>query len=331
MRTKVLVSTVPFGEVGRRPIEMLEEAGLDWEMNPLGRRPTEAELAELIEGFEVIISGLESITEDVMDRAPGLRFISRATVGLETIDLNAARERGISIAHTPGANSQAVAELTVHHLLSLLRHVAQVDGALRRGEWDQLMGRELSEITVGVLGVGRIGKRVIRHLSSFGPKFMANDIAPDKTFGEKFEVQWAEKEEIFREADVVTLHLPATSSTFGLIGERELSMMKPGTLLINTARGVIVDEGALAAALRSGHLGGAAVDVFHEEPYKGELTQLPNCILTPHVGARTRVSRLQMELEAAENVICFLQGKPVPGLVPEDQYEIQRLIAEKMG
>ena len=130
---------------------------------------------------------------------------------------------------------------------------------------------------------------------------------------------------------MVTLHLPATPSTFGLIGERELSMMKPGTLLINTARGVIVDEGALAAALQSGHLGGAAIDVFHEEPYKGELTQLPNCILTPHVGARTRVSRLQMELEAAENVICFLQGKPVPGLVPEEQYEIQRLIAEKMG
>lgn len=327
MASRVLVSTVPFGEIDPKPVEMLESAGAALARNPLGRRPTEDELAGMLqEGFDAVIAGLEPFTPRVLDAARGLRLISRATVGLETVDLNAARERGVLVAHTPGANARAVAELTLGHLLALLRGVHRSHDALRRGEWLQHMGRTLGEITLGVIGAGRIGKRVMRHASDFGAKLLANDLAPDAAFGDRHGVTWAEKEEIYRRADAVSLHVPATPMTVGLIGEAELAMMKKGAFLINTARGVLVDEDALARALRSGHLGGAAVDVFAEEPYRGVLAEAPNCVLTAHLGARARSARLRMEADAARNVLCFLAGEPVPGLAPEEEYEMQRAV-----
>ncbi len=327
MALRVLLSTIPFGEIDPKPVHMLESAGVDYVRNPLGRRPNEAEFAEMIrDGFDAVIAGLEPFTPKVLDLAAGLRLISRATVGLETVDLNAARDRDIRVAHTPGANAQAVAELTLSHLLSLLRGVHHSHNALTRGEWVQFMGRTLDEITLGVVGVGRIGKRVIRHASAFGAKIIANDLTPDVEFGERYSVTWVEKEEIYRRADAVSLHVPATPMTVGLVGEGELAMMKRGAFLINTARGVVVDEVALVRALRSGHLGGAGIDVFPEEPYRGVLAQAPNCILTAHLGARARSARLQMELDATENVLCFLESRPIPGLVPDEEYEMQRVV-----
>ena len=189
------------------------------------------------------------------------------------------------------------------------------------------MGRTLDEITLGVIGVGRIGKRVIRHVSGFGAKIIANDLVPDAEFGECYGVEWAEKEDIYRRADAVSLHVPATPKTIHMMGEDEFAMMKKGAFLINTARGVIVDDEALARALRSGSSWGVpGIDVFPEEPYRGVLVGAPNCILTAHLGARARSSRLQMELDATENVLCFLAGEPIPGLVPDEEYEMQRII-----
>ncbi len=327
MPPRVLLSTVPFGEIDPKPLTMLEGAGVECARNPLGRRPGEAELASMLgEGFDAVIAGLEPFTPKVLDAARGLRLISRATVGLETVDLNAARERGVLVAHTPGANAQAVAELALNHLLSLLRGVHRSHDALRRGEWLQVMGRTLEEITLGVIGAGRIGRRVIRHAAAFGAKILANDLAPDEAFGERHGVEWTEKEEIYRRADAVSLHVPATPATVGLIGEAELAMMKKGAFLINTARGVLVDEEALARALGSGRLGGAGIDVFSEEPYRGVLSDAPNCVLTAHLGARARSARLRMELDAAENVLRFLAGEPIPGLAAEEEYEMQRAV-----
>lgn len=327
MAPRILVSTTPFGEIDPAPLRMLEAAGVECVRNPLGRRPSEEEFADMIgERFDAVISGLEPFTPRVLDAADGLRLISRATVGLETVDLNAARERNILVAHTPGANAEAVAQLTLCHLLALLRGVRHSHDALVRGEWRQFMGRTLDEITLGVIGVGRIGKRVIRHAAGFGARIIANDLAPDAAFGARHGVAWMEKEEIYRRADALSLHVPATPMTVGMVGEEALKAMKPGAFLINTARGAIVDDAALARALASGHLGGAAVDVFPEEPYRGALIGAPGCILTAHLGARARSSRLQMELDATENVLCFLAGRPIPGLVPDAEYEMQRAV-----
>ncbi len=326
--SRTFVSTERFGGIDPKPIRMLEEAGVECLFNPHKRLLAEEEMKELIAGCDAVIGGAEPISEAVMDCAPDLRFISRCSVGLDSVDLLAARRRGIPVSYVAGANAQAVTELTVGHVLSLLRGVHKADASLRGGTWIRVMGRSLEELTVGIVGLGRIGRRVARHLAAFGARIIANDIAPDLAAGEEIGVEWVDKERLFRDSDVVSLNVPATPLTRGMIGAETLVGMKPDAILVNTARGGLIDEAALADALRSGRLGGAALDVFEKEPYQGELTEIDNCILTCHMGASSRASRLRMEVQAAENLICFLRGEPVPGLVPEEEYELQAMERE---
>ncbi|HQH70502.1 MAG TPA: phosphoglycerate dehydrogenase [bacterium] len=317
---KILVTTAPFGEADPAPLELLKAAGVSYNLNPFGRRFQEDELAEMIGPYHVLIAGTEPITRRVLERAPNLKHISRVGIGLDSVDLNAARELGIQVSYTPDAPAPAVAELAAGQMLNLLRFVPQADRGMRRGTWKRLMGRRLSECVVGIIGLGRIGKRVTCHLAGFGPKILVNDIAPDHDFIERQCLFLVEKEQIHREADIITLHVPLTPETQGLIGPRELAMMKPDALLINTARGGIVDEAALAAALRAGKLGGAAVDVFEQEPYTGELIGLENCLLTCHMGSCSLDCRVRMEREATEEAVRFVQNQPLQGLVPESEY-----------
>jgi len=257
----------------------------------------------------------------VMDRAPNLRLISRVGIGLDGVDLHAARERGILVSYTPDAPSPAVAELTIGLMISLLRFIPHTDRQMRNGIWHRFMGRRLAESTVGVIGVGRIGKRVIQHLRGFGPHVLANDLVPNLDFGARYGVDWVDKDTIYREADIITVHVPLTHLTKNLIARREMEMMKPHVLLINTSRGSIINEHDLSEALRSGCVGGAAIDVFEQEPYSGELMTLDRCILTCHMGSMSEDCHLQMELGATEEAIRFLKGEPLLGLVPETEYE----------
>ncbi|NPU97283.1 MAG: phosphoglycerate dehydrogenase [Candidatus Omnitrophica bacterium] len=317
---KILVTTVPFGEADPAPLDLLKAAGVSFDLNPFGRRFQEDELAERIGPYHGLIAGTEPITRRVMEQAPNLKHISRVGIGLDSVDLIAARELGIQVSYTPDAPAPAVAELAVGQMLNLLRLIPQADRGMRRGIWKRLMGRRLSECVVGIIGLGRIGKRVTRHLSGFGPKILVNDITPDLEFIEKHSLIEAAKEQIYVEADIITLHVPLTRETRGLIGPRELAMMKPDALLINTARGGIVDEAALAAALRAGKLGGAAIDVFEQEPYSGELTGIENCLLTCHMGSCSVDCRARMEREATEEALRFVRNEPLRGLVPESEY-----------
>jgi len=319
---RVLITTIPFGQVNRQPLDLLEAAGIEYVMNPLGRRLKEEELAELIGGFGVLIAGTEPITAKVMDAAPHLRLISRVGVGLDSVDLNAARTRGIHVTYTPDAPSPAVAELTVGMMLTLLRDISGADRNMRNGIWHRAMGRRLSELTVGVIGVGRIGKRVIRHLVGGFPgvQILGNDTVPDISFGQSCGLQWVDKETIYREADIVTLHLPLTAQTRNLITAHEIQIMKPTALLINTSRGNMIDERDLAAALRAGCLEGAAIDVFEHEPYSGELVTLERCLLTCHMGSMSQDCRYHMELEATEEVLRFLRNEALLRLVPDTEY-----------
>lgn len=321
---RVLITTVPFGEIDRKPLDLLEAAGIEYVINPLGRKLKEPELAELASSFGVIIAGTEPNTAKVMDNAPHLRLISRVGIGLDSVDLHAARDRQILVSYTPDAPAPAVAELTIGMMLSLLRSIAQTDRGMRNGVWRRYMGLRLADLTVGVIGVGRIGKRVIRHLQGFGSPILANDIQPDLEFGYTYGITWADKEKIFQEADIITLHLPLTPETEYLIDRDTLALMKPGALLVNTSRGPIVREAALVEALRSGHLGSAAIDVFEQEPYAGELVTLENCLLTCHMGSCSRDCRARMEIEATEEAIRFLKGEPLQGLVPEAEYAVQK-------
>ena len=274
----------------------------------------------MVGDVDVLIAGTEPITAAVMDRAPRLRLISRVGIGLDSVDLQAARARNILVSYTPDAPAPAVAEMTMGLILSLLRSLAQADRQMRGGVWHRFVGRRLSELTVGVVGVGRVGKRLIRHLQGFAPHVLASDLAPDHEFGVLHQVRWVDKETLYKEADIITLHLPLTSMTRNLITRRELDMMKPDAVLINTSRGGMVNEHDLAQALKRGRLAGAALDVFGQEPYSGELVTVENCLLTCHMGSMSRDCRIRMELEATEEAIRFFKGEPLRLLVPEDEY-----------
>lgn len=240
---------------------------------------SERELAELIVDFDILIAGTEPVTEDVMAQAHKLKLISRVGVGLESVDLLAAQRRGIQVCYTPDAPAPAVAEFTVGLMLAVLRQVPLANAQMQRGIWQRHLGRRLAACTIGIIGAGRIGGRVAQHLQGFGtPRIMVNDIAPKPALGSRYPLQWASKEEIYREADVITLHLPLTPITRNLIGKEQLQMMKPDAVVINTARGGIINEQELAAVMRAGHLGGAAIDVFEREPYSGELVGVERCL-----------------------------------------------------
>jgi len=320
---RVLITTIPFGEVDRRPFDLLEQAGVEYVINPIGRRLLPEELADMIGDIDVLIAGTEPITAAVMDRAKRLRLISRVGIGLDSVDLPAARDRGILVSYTPDAPAPAVAEMTVGLILSSLRSLAQADRGMRDGVWHRIAGRRVGELTVGVIGVGRVGKRVIRHLQGFAPRILANDIAPDVEFGSAHRIRWVDKDTIYQDADIITLHLPLTPLTKNLIGRRELQLMKPEAVLINTSRGGMVDEHELAQALKQGRLAGAALDVFAQEPYSGELVTVENCLLTCHMGSMSRDCRVQMELEATEEAIRFFKNEPLQLLVPENEYDLR--------
>jgi len=321
---RVLITTIPFGEVARRPLDLLDQAGIEYVINPIGRRLRPEELADMIGDVDVLIAGTEPITAEVMARAKRLRLISRVGIGLDSVDLQAARARDILVSYTPDAPAPAVAELTMGLILSLLRSLSQADRAMRGGIWHRFLGRRLSELTVGVIGVGRVGKRLIRHLQGFAPRILANDIAPDLEFGAANLVHWVEKDAIYKEADIISLHLPLTPMTNNLITRREMDTMKPDAVFINTSRGGMVNEHDLAQVLKDGRLACAALDVFGQEPYSGELVTIENCLLTCHMGSMSRDCRAQMELEATEEAVRFFKGEQLRLLVPEDEYQMRK-------
>ena len=324
MMSRLLVTTVPFALSETRPLELLQRYSRDFLINPTGRRLTEDDLVGLVHDVEVLIAGTEPITSRVMDAAPNLHLISRVGVGLDNVDLHAARERGIAVSYTPEAPSPAVAELTLGLIFSLLRHTQVANLRMHRGEWYRHTGQRLSAVTVGLIGVGRIGSRVANMLLSLGvQRLLVNDTAPRGITSEGNNLHWVDKETMYNEADVISLHVPLTQQTNNMIAEQQLRQMKPLATLINTSRGGVVNEDHLLTALQSGHLSGAAVDVFGEEPYHGPLSGVDTCLLTSHMGSMSADCRAQMELEATEEAVRFIQGDELRGTVPEAEYELR--------
>jgi D-3-phosphoglycerate dehydrogenase len=323
--SKVLITTVPFGDKNRLPIEQLEAAGIEYLINPLGRKLKEEELAEMVADFDVLIAGTEDITDAVMARASRLKLISRVGIGLDNVDLLAAERRGIKVSYTPDAPAPAVAELTIGLMLALLRSVHVSNAQMHRGEWQRHFGRRIPEVTIGIIGAGRIGGRVLRRLEGFGtPRILVNDIRPEKNVAPNLKIEWVGKDEIYRNADLISLHVPLTVQTKNMIRREQLLMMKTDAMIINTSRGGIINENDLAETLNSGNLSGAAVDVFNQEPYVGALAQIDRCLLTSHMGSMSIDCRTRMEIEATEEAVRFLTGQSLQGLVPPEEYEVQR-------
>ncbi len=322
---RILITTVPFGDKNDLPLRQLEENGIDYLINPLGRKLKEDELASMVSDVEVLIAGTEPITEKVMANAPRLKLISRVGIGLDSVDLLAAERRGIQVSYTPDAPAPAVAELTIGLMFSLMRSIHVANAQMHQGEWHRYFGRRLSDLTIGIVGAGRIGGRVLRHLSALGgSRLLVNDINSAVELDSIAAVARVDKDTIYRESDIVSLHVPLTVQTKNLVSREHLARMKPDAMIVNTARGGIINEDDLADVLGDGHLAGAAVDVFCEEPYRGRLASIERCLLTSHMGSMSIDCRTRMEIEATEEAVRFLTGVPLEGLVPDQEYQVQR-------
>lgn len=305
---EVLISTSSFGKYDQTPLRRLEQTSISYRLNPYGRTLTEAEVSSLLMDAEGLIAGTEPITRAVLEKATRLRAISRVGVGLDNVDMQAAQEMNINVFSTPEAPTEAVAELTMAGILVLLRRIHEMDAKVRTGHWDKGMGRLLSGKTVGIIGLGRIGKRLAQLLGPWDVKILAYDVAPDVNWAVENSVKLVEFHHLLSSADVVSIHTDCGPENSCLLGEREMAMLKPGAYLVNTARGCLVSEGALLKALGTGAIAGAYLDTFEKEPYLGPLAQMSNVLLTPHVGSYALEARSKMELEAVENLLKSLVG-----------------------
>jgi len=322
---KVLITTIPFGIKDPKPLKLLEDAGATYLINPLNKKLNEDELIEIIDEYDIVLAGTESYSERVLNQAKNLKLISRLGIGLDGVDLNAAKKRGIKVSYTPDAPAPSIAELTLSHIITLLRSVHTSNIQMHNGMWNRYLGKTINESTIGFIGVGRIGTRVIEMLKVFGnPRLLLNDVVPNKSLNDKFNVIWTDKDSIYKECDVISLHVPLTPETKNMIGTDQLMMMKSDASIINTCRGGIINEDDLFEVMQSGHLNGVAIDVFDNEPYSGNLTKIDRCLLTPHMGSMSVACRTKMELEAAEEAVRFMKGKSLKGEVPQFEYDIQK-------
>ena len=300
----IVITTSSFGEYDKAPIAILENSGFTVRLNPHKRTLKEKELIEVCKDAVGIIAGVEPLTAAVIEQLKLLKVISRCGAGLENVDMAVAGKLGIKVYNTPDAPTNAVAELAIALILNLLRRVNYVDDAVKHGTWEKVMGSLLSGKKVGIVGFGRIGKRVAELLKPFGCGLSYYDPFVKEGIPGSLRVSL---EELIRSSDIISIHAAAGETIFG---EKEIRSMKKGAYIINTARGKVIDEAALYRALKDGHIGGAGLDVFSKEPYKGELSELKNVILTPHIGSYAREARVEMERQASENLVKGL-GKSI--------------------
>ena len=306
--SKVLICTASFSEE-HPELALLKSYGIECQFNPYNRRLSSEELSLLLTKKVVgIISGLEKITGDMINKASALKVISRCGIGSDNIDKEQAEKKRVEVFVTPDAPTQAVAELTIALILSALRKINEQHQAMVSGNWSRKIGGLLSGKTVGIIGFGRIGQRVAHFLSVFDVQIKYYDTKQV----EKTSVEYvSDLDQLVSESDIITLHLSMTDRSAHIINTARLRKMKKNVLLVNTARGELINEVDLEQFLIENEQSFAALDVFQEEPYQGKLRNLPNVLLTPHVGSFAKEARVQMEKEALQNLIQGLKNAGV--------------------
>jgi D-3-phosphoglycerate dehydrogenase len=267
---------------------------------PVSVKPADL-FAELGDAEILIVRSKTSVNAELLSRAPRLKVVARGGVGLDNVDAEACKKRGIAVFNTPDASTVAVAEFAAAMIFSLLRHVPRADACMKAGKWEKnaIVGRELYGKTVGIVGFGRIGSSVAERLRPFGCKIITYSLEFLKAPGE---TEVVALEELFGRADIITLHVPLTPETRKMINAERLALMKPGALLVNTARGELVDEEALFIALKEKKIAGAALDVYPSEPYSGKLCGLENVVLTPHIAGSTAEAQARIGRQLVEKL-----------------------------
>lgn len=305
-KNKILVSPTSFGKCGSQPLDLLEKNNYEVVLNPFGRKMIPDEIIKLGRDCVGIIAGVESLNAKVLESLPYLRCISRCGSGIDNVNLKKAEELNIVVKNTPYGPTRAVAELTIGLIFDVLRQISSRDRSIRNGKWNKEMGFLLRDKTVGVLGLGRIGRNVAELLLKLDTNVIGSDINPDKEWLKKTKIPLFSFDELIKKSDVLCIHVSSPDDKY-LIGKKELNSMKKDSYIVNLSRGGIVDEKALYDVLKNKHLAGAAIDVFQQEPYTGPLTELDNIILTPHVGSYAKESRLEMEIEAVQNLLDVIK------------------------
>jgi len=302
---KILITTSSFGKNDSEPLELLKNHGFEITLNPYGRKLSEEETAKLVEANQPLgmVAGVEALTRAVLEAAKNLKVISRAGIGMDSVNLDAARDLGIVVINTPDAPTTSVAELTLGMILTLLREIHLSDAGIRNGKWYRPMGNLLSGKTMGLIGCGRIGSCLARMLLPFGCVILGCD--PACSGHQCLEI--IDLGNLLRQSDIVSLHLPYSRDTHYFMNKKRLAAMKKGSFLINASRGGLVDETALFDILKSKHLAGAAIDSFEQEPYAGPLKELNNVLLTAHIGSYAKEGRVMMEKQAVENLLRELK------------------------
>jgi len=288
--------------------KMLLDAGFELVCNNTGRKLDRQEQKDMIANAFAVVAGTEIYDEDMLSAAPNLKAVLRFGVGTDNFDLAAMRKRGISVGVI--SNNNSVAEFTVALILGVMKNLRHFDTAVRQGAWSRFPMRELRSKTVGIIGFGRIGKRLAQLLQGFDVTLLAYDMFINEEEAARLHVKPVSLEALLSESDVVSLHIPSTPETHHLINRDTIAMMKDGAYLINTSRGTLVDESALREALTSGKLTGAALDVYEKEPITEDLTLIPldNTLLSPHVAALSTETNYNAGITCAESVIRVFQG-----------------------
>lgn len=305
----VRVTSRSFGRHTDAGVRLLEEAGCAVILtDPGGPWPEEA-MRAYAQKADALIVGADAVTRAVLEAGLCLRVVAKHGVGVDNIDLAAAEERGIAVTYAPGGNTRSVAEMTVALLLALWRGLSRADVRMRARVWEPVVGREVAGRTLGIVGLGRIGREVALLTRALGMRVVACDVVWDRDFADAHGIQQETLQGVLVQADAVSVHVPLTSGTRGLIGTRELAWMRPDAVLINVARGGVVDECALAAALEQGRLAGAAVDVYEREPpWDSPLLDLDNVLLTPHMAHSTVEAMERVDVMVAADVAAVLRG-----------------------
>lgn len=308
---RLLVTPTSYGKNDARLKPELEALVGEVIYNPTGKPLTSAEVAGLLPGIDGYIAGLDVIDANALMNADKLKVIARYGVGFDNVDLEYATSKNIIVTNTPGANSVSVAELALGLILALARQIPEAVDAVHQGKWPRYSGVSLEGKTIGILGLGAIGKQLARRLSGFDCKILAFDPYADQQFAKDHQITLSEMDQVIAASDFVSLHLPLLPETRGIVDEAFLNKMKKGSYLVNTSRGEAVNEDALLKALQSGHLKGAGLDAFSVEPPdpNNPLLALPNVIATPHLGAQTDGATSNMGWMAMKDCLAVLKGE----------------------
>jgi D-3-phosphoglycerate dehydrogenase len=314
---KILVTATNYSKLCAEAKQLLEDNGCEIIENRLGRPFTFEELKDIVHDIDGVVAGVDTWDEAVFQLAPKLKVIARFGVGVDNIDLEKAKQYRIKVTNVPGGNANAVAELAIGLILGAVRNIPALQQSARNGVWDRFVGAELKGRKIGLLGFGNIAQMVAKKLQGFEVELSAYDKYPNADKARELNVTLTSYEQILRESDVVSMHLPSLQETHHFMNNETFGMMKDGSYFVNTARGAVVSEKALYEALKSGKLAGAAIDVYEQEPVSADnpLFQISNIVTTPHTAAETYETYHLVSLTTAQAILDVFHDKQPANLL----------------